>query len=680
MNLPGELGGYDLSLLDFSWSFPWDVPTPRPHDGIINWPTGGHLLQAKPGEVSTSLDGPAEKITGRRRGKSVLRTDGTLNPYANCPFEYRFKRGPTVNAHRIYTFLHDQESWEQVKSAVVGLRTNQPIPQIVASLRDTIVARVHGMLYKLLDRSGFLHRFPPLDTIEYCYHAYQQTFSKLYPIVHPTSFLKSSGNTQDPDSDIGLFLATTMALGCLVIPVEKARAFSVELVYLIRFTITDNAFQDEICLIDKWVLSAWIMTLAFSAWSGSKRHMEIAEAFKGIPSTVCRKAPGMAELPLLIHEPSISFAADTTKPGLIPILEANLKLATPGRSGSTKNESLGFVRLQCPMPVSDELFLLDNEDQWREMLADWTGDTNSSTKIHPPSLASIYRMFLRHNFFNLKLSVTPLQLRLLLCPIQTQVIQYSQRYRFVPMEEGFESSTPVPETAEFVRLHQQEELEKTLVKWNLLSEQVFDGLPPCQSQTTPLLLSQLVWVELYICFDDVQLIAGKDGFEVGKTYLPQLQRWAQSPSAWKAIARAGNVVRILQSSQDRPVWWPIAVSRIALVMWCYAVGLYSPIGNVGGVNSTSSSAGSLIVLNDPTRDMTTHGRNIHPGESIICIQDSDGLHIPLHDVPRIFDFYIQMLDDSKSLNSPLLNSSRNFLQDIKDCGIPYAEAEDGLTC
>jgi hypothetical protein len=248
------------------------------------------------------------------------------------------------------------------------------------------------------------------------------------------------------------------------------------------------------------------------------------------------------------------------------------------------------------------------------------------------------------------------------------------------MEEGFEPSTPVSETAEFVRLYQQEELEKSLVKWNLLSEQVFDGLPPCQSQTTPLLLCQLVWVELYICFDDVQLIAGKDGFEIGKTYLPQLRRWAQSTSAWKAIARAGNVIRILQSRQDRPVWWPIAVSRIALVMWCYTVGLNSPVGNMAGVNSTTSSAGPLIVLNDPARDGTSHGRNIHPGESIMCIQGSDGKHIPLYDVPRIFDFYIQMLDDSKSLNSPLLNSSRNFLQDIKDCGIPYAKAEDESTC
>jgi hypothetical protein len=344
MNLLGELGGYDLNLLDFSWSFPWDVHTPRPQDGIINWPTGDHLLQAKPGEVSTFLDGPTEKVTDRRRGKHVLRTDGTINPYANCPFEYRFKRGPTVNAHRIYTFLHDQESWEQVKSSIVGFRTNRPMPRIVASLRDTIVARVHGMLYKLLDRIGFLHRFPPLDTIEHCYYAYQQAFSKLYPIVHPTSLLESFGKNQDPDSDIGLFLATTMALGCLVIPVEKARAFSVELVYLIRFTITDNAFQDEICLLDKWVLSAWIMMLAFSAWSGSKRHMEIAEAFKGIPTTVCRKSPSMAELPLLIVEPSTSFAADTTKHGLIPIPEANPKLAPPGPSGSTKNESSGFVR------------------------------------------------------------------------------------------------------------------------------------------------------------------------------------------------------------------------------------------------------------------------------------------------------------------------------------------------
>lgn len=77
--------------------------------------------------------------------------------------------------------------------------------------------------------------------------------------------------------------------------------------------------------------------------------------------------------------------------------------------------------MHCPMPVSDELFLLDSEDQWRDLVTEWARNIQPSTKLHPPSLASFYRLFLRHDFLDLELSVTTLQLRLLLCPIQAQI-------------------------------------------------------------------------------------------------------------------------------------------------------------------------------------------------------------------------------------------------------------------
>jgi hypothetical protein len=341
--------------------------------------------------------------------------------------------------------------------------------------------------------------------------------------------------------------------------------------------------------------------------------------------------------------------------------------------------TLSFTLMHCPMPVSDELFLLAQEDEWRALFNEWAYNSQSSIKLNPPSLVSFYGLFLHCDFLHLNLSVTPLQLRLLLCPIQSQISQHAQTYRFMPLEERFGLSTPIQETTNLMQLHQQEEFEYMLVKWNLLADRVFKNHHPSQLQRSSLLVAQLIWLELYICFDDVQLIAGKDSYNVGRAYLPHLKRWSQSTTARKAIAHAANVIQILQADPDnRPVWWPIAMSRVALVMWCYAVGLQLSTGSTAGVPAAMLNRTALISLNDPANHWIPQRRTFQPGEGLPCIQTTDGNLIPLHDIPKLFDFCLKILRDSKGPDSPILESTRQFLQDIKTCGMPYKDTYNSV--
>ncbi|KFY16146.1 hypothetical protein V491_05433 [Pseudogymnoascus sp. VKM F-3775] len=660
---------FDPDVL-FSWeqlSTPFQVPSPYVGEGFPHflWRAEESTLPDNVlEETSTSVYNQAK----RARSRGVIGTKITGNPYANCPFGYRFKRGPTVSARQIYEFLHDRASWRQVSLANVALIPAEvSVPRIVESLRDTIAARIHGMLYKLLDRDEFRklpHLFPPLETIQSFFDAYQKSISPVYPVIHPTTFSESSWEDEDSYADIGIFLTTVMSMGCLVTPVEEARSFSIELGYLIRITITEGAFQDETRLTDKWVVGAWIMIMVFSAWSGIKRHMELAEAYKGILSAfLLRRGYYKAH-------PSYS-------PGTDDGLFGDWSAWIDKERDLSVQPSISFTKIRCPMPISDELFLVDNEVQWANLVSEWAKDEQATTKLHPPSLTTFHYLFLRHDFFHLQLSVTPLQLRLLLCTIQAQVTQYSQSHRFVALEERFMSSTALVGCGDFMQLHQQEEFENMLVKWNILAERVFAPQSNSELKVTCLLVSQLVWLELSICFDDVQLIAGKEGYKIGRLYLPQLQQWAQTSSARKAIACAGNVMKILQTSGDdlRPVWWPVAVSRVAMVMWCYSVGLYLSTGSTAGVDDSVLSRVPLISLNDPEKDFDPRGRLLQPGEGIPCIQDSHGTLFPLHKVPELFDHCIQILEDSKGPDSPILESIRQFLQDIKNCGIPYTYEE-----
>lgn len=333
--------------MQVSWdepSIPFQVPSPYVGEGFpyFLWRTEEDvLLDEVFDETSTSMDKQAK----RARSQGVLGTTSTVNPYANCPFGYRFKRGRTVHASQIYEFLHDRTSWKQVSLASAALNMAQvPVPRVVGLLRDIIAARIHGMLNKLLDREDFKkipHLFPPLETIQSFFDAYQHSFSPIYPIVHPVTFSESSWDSDDPYADIGIFFTTITVLGCLVMPVEKACSFSIELGYLIRLTITEGAVQDETRLTDKWVLSAWVMIMVFSAWSGIKRHMELAEAYKGILSVVClySSARGYSNAD---YGTSSFFGAGIIKHTLHIVLGVMRKCSAPGQPGSIKNETSGM--------------------------------------------------------------------------------------------------------------------------------------------------------------------------------------------------------------------------------------------------------------------------------------------------------------------------------------------------
>lgn len=327
------------------------------------------------------------------------------------------------------------------------------------------------------------------------------------------------------------------------------------------------------------------------------------------------------------------------------------------------------------MPVSDELFLAGSEAEWAALVHEWSKEGEPSSKLYPMSLSTLHSLFLRPDFLYTERTVTPLQLRLLLCTIQAQIRQYSQTNRWIPLEEQPTDPTATYSGGNFFMLRQQEEFENMLMKWNILAQRVFEANQKSELRLSCYLMSQIVWLELYICFDDVELLAGKETFETGKLYLPHLRQWVQSSSARKAIAHAGNVLKILQTSSDdllRPIWWPVALSRIALVFWCYSVGLFISTGHPSEIAEPLIANSPLLSLNDVSTDYDPKGRVVYPAEGFPCLQDAAGTLVPLYKVSEVFDLCLQMLQDPPGYNSPLLEGMRQFLQDIKHCGIPYA--------
>ena len=333
------------------------------------------------------------------------------------------------------------------------------------------------------------------------------------------------------------------------------------------------------------------------------------------------------------------------------------------------------------MPGPDVEFFADSEIKWKELKQQRESTNKQSNKVQPPSLAALYWLFLRDDFLYLSIDITPLQLRLLQCAVQTQVIQYAQTARFMNVEKLLPgvvlSSNITSHSTTFAQLR-HEELQGLLVKWYVLSKRVLTPETSSELAVTCTLMYHLASMELYICFDDVQLLAGKHGFAAGKDILPQFQRWAASPLSMKAIAHAGQVIRTLQklfASDDPdallPLWWPVAVSRVALVLWSAAIA-----DAVLEREKTAERAGSgnlprLISINDMSEEAGPYGKVVQHGEGTPCLSSQDGSLVPLSQIGDFLSICLDILERGMLRSTPLRESVYRFLQDIKGCGNPY---------
>lgn len=329
------------------------------------------------------------------------------------------------------------------------------------------------------------------------------------------------------------------------------------------------------------------------------------------------------------------------------------------------------------MPGPEELFFAEDLEQWKTLIETFSNDDPHATKVRPLSLAAFYNLFLRNDFLHLEISVTPLQLRLLLCTIQTQVMQYSATNRFIPDDDRFTHSSVILTPSNTSRLR-QEEIESLLVKWYMVQERNLNMKPPCQMTTASLVMYHLVWIELLICQEDVQMVAGRDGYTAGGGFLGPLKRWAESKQALKAIAHAGQIFRIVSCADTEislPIWWPVAVLRIVLILWCYSVGLRLATGSAAGIDDVMLSKASMVALNDPNQMFHMHGRELRVGEGIPCLQDLQGKLVPLHQITDVIDTCLDLFGTDEASHYPLCESVGQFLVDLKRHSFPYRSTD-----
>lgn len=661
-----------------------------------------------------------ESSPGTGRPKVTPATIYGTSPYASCPLFHDLtesKSSAVKLMDPICGFLQDRSSWRQVEDASAKQSKNdiRSSPKISHQTRDALVAITHLTISKALESNsmrGIPLTFPPLETIQCLFRACLTRYARHYPFIHPRTFEETADKGRE-GLTFPIFLQNVMVLGALLLPVKEGQAFANEMGYHIRQIMHETMTQDIMTTDDIWMLSSTILITAAGAWSGNKVHVELAEAHRGLYTVVSYSIFYNCRL-----EPKWFFRCLTgvVISSLEVIPKTVMMLENHGSTGSDEKEEEGrsfqddltlelnnnrvchvwyiveqelsffdcitshisFTEMRGPMPCPDSEFYCETEEEWLVAKSARLRMDAETKPIRAPSLASLYWLFTRDDFLHMNVVITPLQLRLLQCALQTQVLQNSQTARFINVEEAFPeiplntSTNSQLSTCAQIRL---EEIQGLLVRWFILSKRVMGSKDSSEMSLACYLMHHLISMELHICFEDVQCLAGKDGLEVGRTLVPQFCRWAKSPASMRAIAHAGQVVSLLQSSvlgensnQVRPLWWPVALTRATLVMWSYSISCRITARHEP---STYENLSLLIPLNDKNEDSGPYGKVIQFGEGQPCLINDGGKLVPLSIVHDMIDVSLKILEDVKSESTPLCESILRFIQEIQRCGVPY---------
>lgn len=224
---------------------------------------------------------------------------------------------------------------------------------------------------------------------------------------------------------------------------------------------------------------------------------------------------------------------------------------------------LNVVNLQAPMPSSERLWEARAADEWilrcGELFKDRTSDGLS--------LRDLFTCFVEGELSNSETKLSPLQLRLLLHPLQTLVCQLRQFLTCLPDSGRQSLGTSISKVAIKARL---EEISTLLRQWYAFTERHIDAEGnTCLTTRANLIMYHLISLNTRTSLGFIEQFARGEIQCSGARHASQ---WLQThciEDVEEVHFHCGQILRLIKSIPDslRPPWWSGAVYRTALIAW-----------------------------------------------------------------------------------------------------------------
>jgi hypothetical protein len=241
---------------------------------------------------------------------------------------------------------------------------------------------------------------------------------------------------------------------------------------------------------------------------------------------------------------------------------------------------LNVVDLQAPMPTSEHVWDARSADEWSSRLR----EVFDGKAVDGLSLRDLFTRFVEGDISSSDTKLSPLQLRLLLHPLQNLVCQLRQFLTCLPDSGRQPLGTSISKVAIKARL---EEISTLLRQWYGFTEKHIDGEGrTCLTTRANLIMYHLICLNTRTGLGFIEQFARGD---VPCGSARQASQWLNArciDDPEQVNFHCGQILRLSQSIPEnmRPPWWAGAVYRAALTAW--ATGMAS-VGSRLSVDMTA---------------------------------------------------------------------------------------------
>ncbi|KAG4442998.1 hypothetical protein IFR05_001529 [Cadophora sp. M221] len=518
-------------------------------------------------------------------------------PLARCNrpiFSGACPRTAIVHLENLEQHSRYESTWQLLSSNIdssdIDYKNQISVVPFSSSTRDRILAITQSFLHTALEThrggmkawdKGSPHGnfnflvLPPSKVLEYFLRSYVRSLAPYYTLIN--------GGSLDPNELMlnnqasTLLLLLMIATGATSVQTSEARCLTAGLTETCRISLFNIIEKDVELSADPVVLRCALLFTILGAWSGDAWHMNIAMGQRGMYLSMLKHA-GMLEpsLPMTIStDPSNielqwrTWQQQESQNRLVynwVMVDQELSLF------HDTAPILSITELQTPMPGMECLWLAKDSTEWLAALQQTNSATGwlspNSLEVRPltPSLCDLFQDMLHDNISRRYEQLSPLQLKLLLHPLQSLLCHLRQVLScFSDFFGARRGSRTVTKASTMLRL---EEVQSLLQKWYELCAVHAKADPTCPVTQANLVLYHLISLNAVTSFPEIERLARREAFDGSSRELGvRYKRCIHQPE--EVLIHCGQVIRLVSSMprEGRPHWWSTAIYRAALILW-----------------------------------------------------------------------------------------------------------------
>lgn len=628
------------------------------------YPHARHMSTASLG----SSDGQdIRAVIAAQDGWNVFRCTPTI-PSSSCPTTAK------LNLECLEQTLKNHEGWSTWTptwdEADFASGENLSVMQLHESTRDKLLAITQTFLHKALEThkegqqggqspmsngsSNFV-LLPPARVLEYFLRSYANSFERYYSLTSRGVLDANELMHCYNDKASCLLVLMMIAQGAMNISSVEARWLTGGLTEACRISLFDLIERNISMASDPIALHSALLFTSQAAWSGDKWQMDIAMGQRSMYFHMLRHSgvlDGRTFMPSTMDQHAnadqlwTEWIQQESRSRLVyswVMIDQDLALF------HDTAPLFSVTEFGAPMPDCDRLWQAKSAPEWSqifEQVHEFSGGYSSlGSGARPMSLHELFRRFLDDEMASLGIGMTPLQMRLLLHPLQSMVCHYGQLMScFSDSLASRNKTRTVTAASTRCRL---EEVQSLLQRWYDMADRYLKVNPMCAVMQANLVLFHLISLNAVTNFPEIERLARREGFDGTYQQLVWVHKKCLT-DVEEAIFHCGQILRIIRMMPRgvRPPWWAGAVYRVALVLWTDSlINKEAPAPNsTGGF----PSPGPTFAVDALAADHPMVVRFLSKRAGQPYLSKRDGTHVPMDHGITVIAHCIDIIDEGTS--------------------------------